>query len=286
MARDGAVNPDLRTRDDGAESRSRKSSDVMTERVTMTPEQRPALEILAVSKEYPGGVRALDRVHLTVETGEFVAVVGASGCGKSTLIRLVAGLEVPTSGSIRALGLSPEQIRVQRGFGVVFQDPALFPWRTVRQNILLPAELARDRSTASRVDEWIGRVGLTGFENALPAQLSGGMRSRVAIARALVSRPPFLMMDEPFGALDELTRGAMQQELLGVWSAYGPTTLFITHSVAEALFLSDRVVVMSPRPGRVASVEDVPFPRPRDLHLRHSSAFTQLEERLLNLLGG
>ena len=244
----------------------------------------PAISVTAVSKTFTGGVHALDGVSLDVAPGEFVAVLGASGCGKSTLLRLVAGLDYPTSGQISVLGKTPDTARRKRDFGIVFQDPALFPWRTVRKNISLPGEILRSPEVLARVPDWIGRVGLAGFENALPAQLSGGMRSRVAIARALVFNPRVLMMDEPFGALDELTRMEMHRELLSLYDQSRPTVLFITHGLEEALFLSDRVVVMSARPGRVRSVVSVPFPRPREPRIRNSAEFGMLTTELLDLL--
>ena len=252
----------------------------------VSDDRAPAIEVSSVSRTFAGGVQALADVSLTVDHGEFVAVIGASGCGKSTLLRLVAGLDSPTSGRISVAGRTPDQARRNRDFGVVFQDPALFPWRTVRQNVRLPGEVFGDEDIVSRVDEWIRRVGLAGFENALPAQLSGGMRSRVAIARTLVFQPRIVMMDEPFGALDEITRMEMQRQLLTVWDERRSTVLFITHSVAEALYLADRVVVMSPGPGRIASILDVPFSRPRDIHLRGSAEFSRLSDGLIaSLLG-
>ena len=252
--------------------------------MSLTPNQTPAIQIAHVSKKYAGGTQALEDVSLEVENGEFVAVLGVSGCGKSTLLRIVAGLDTCTSGTVAVMGKEPSAARRDRDFGMVFQDPSLLPWRSVRRNVAIPAEIFRDREVLARVPEWIERVGLCGFEDALPSQLSGGMRSRVAIARALVFRPRVLMMDEPFGALDELTRADMHRELLGLWNEYRPTVVFVTHSVAEALFLADRVVVMSPRPGRIVAQTPVPFARPRSDHVRYMPEFARLGDTILQRL--
>jgi NitT/TauT family transport system ATP-binding protein len=245
-----------------------------------------AVRFQGIGMRFPGGVEALTGIDLDLPVSRITTVLGVSGCGKSTLLRLAAGLALPTAGRIDVLGKTPAIARGDRDFGIVFQDAALFPWRTVRQNIRLPGELFHSREILGRVDDWIRRVGLAGFEDALPAQLSGGMRSRVAIARALVFRPRILMMDEPFGALDELTRGEMQRELLTLVAEYHPTVLFITHSVTEALYLADQVVVMTPRPGRIRAVVDVPFQHPRDPHLRHAPEFARLSDELFTLLTG
>jgi NitT/TauT family transport system ATP-binding protein len=226
-----------------------------------------------------GPVEALRDVGFAVERGELVALVGPSGCGKSTLLRVVAGLRRPTRGTVEVDG------RAVTGpipaVGMVFQAPVLLKWRTVRDNVLLPAELAgQDRARhRERAEELLRLVGLAGFGDRLPRELSGGMQQRAAICRALLLDPPLLLMDEPFGALDAMTRDEMNQELLRVWgerAAARKTVLFVTHSIPEAVFLADRVVVMSPRPGRVARVVRVPLPRPRTPATRADPEFGAL----------
>jgi NitT/TauT family transport system ATP-binding protein len=204
-------------------------------------------------------VIALDDIHLDIADGEFVSLIGPSGCGKSTLMRIVADLDSPTSGSLSVFGKTARQARVDQDYGIAFQQAGLLPWRTVAANIGLPLEVHRvgkaDRE--HRVAELIELVGLDEFAKAYPDQLSGGMQQRVAIARALAESPRLLLMDEPFGALDEITRERMQAELVRICAETGAAVLFVTHSIPEAVFLSDRVVVMSPRPGRITGVVDV-----------------------------
>jgi sulfonate transport system ATP-binding protein len=226
-------------------------------------------------------LRVLDALDLSVEPGGFLTIVGASGCGKSTLLRLVAGLDTDFEGSVL---LDGERVRAPSlDRGLVFQEPRLFPWLTVAQNIglgLLNSGLekaARQRAVA----EHIALVGLNGFQDAYPHQLSGGMAQRVAIARGLVNRPRVLLLDEPFGALDALTRGRLQDELQRIWAAEGITMLLVTHDVEEAAYLGDRVVVMAPRPGRIAASFDVPHPRPRD---RSDPALGRLRDRVMAAL--
>jgi NitT/TauT family transport system ATP-binding protein len=219
-----------------------------------------------------GEVRALDGVSFDVRQGEFLSVVGPSGCGKSTLAMLIAGLLRPTSGAITVGGRVVD--RPQTDLGIVFQNPVLLAWRTALDNVLLQIDMrgldvARYRDRAQSL---LGVVGLAGFERRLPHELSGGMRQRVAICRALIHDPPLLLMDEPFGALDALTRDQMTLDIQGVW-ARGKTVLFITHSITEAVFLSDRVLVMTPRPGRIDTVMEIDLPRPRRLGLRETPAF-------------
>jgi NitT/TauT family transport system ATP-binding protein len=203
-----------------------------------------------------GEVVALQDVDLVVSAGEFVSLIGPSGCGKSTLLRLVADLDRPTSGSLLVFGRSPEQARLAQDYGIAFQQAGLLPWRTVRGNVELPLELAGEgrRNRAERARELLELVGLTDFSGHLPHQLSGGMQQRVAIARSLARSPSLLLMDEPFGALDEMTRERMQTELLRIRAETKAAVVFVTHSIPEAVYLSDRVVVMSPRPGRVREV--------------------------------
>jgi NitT/TauT family transport system ATP-binding protein len=231
--------------------------------------------------------RALENVSLDLHLGEFVSIIGPSGCGKSTLLRLVSGLVEPTSGEIKVNDMEPIEARRKRQFGIVFQSPVLFDWRTVEQNVRLPLQVMhRDRTkTDERVDGLLSLVGLTEFRKHYPWQLSGGMQQRVAIARALTYAPPFLLMDEPFGALDLITRDKMASELLRIWSSTpGTTVLFITHSIPEAILLSDRVVVFSARPGRVLKTVNIDLPRPRNERVRESREFYDYENELRRML--
>jgi NitT/TauT family transport system ATP-binding protein len=218
---------------------------------------------------------ALDDVSLDVYPGEFVALIGPSGCGKSTLLRLIAGLTEPTAGQVCVDGRTPADAQRQRLFGMVFQDPVLLPWRNVLDNVRLPLDVVERaaRRQAEDPHALLDLVGLGKFERAHIWELSGGMRQRVAIARALLLRPRILLLDEPFGALDEITRQQMNVELLRIWAERHTTAVLVTHSVAEAVFLADRVVVLSPRPGRIASEQSVPFARPRTPDLLRTAAF-------------
>jgi NitT/TauT family transport system ATP-binding protein len=221
---------------------------------------------------------ALQGIDLTIEEGEFISLIGPSGCGKSTLLRIIGDLIQPTSGTAQVNGKPARQARIDRDYGIVFQDAVLYDWRTVAKNIALPLELARwDRKRrAAKVHEMMSLVELGGFENHYPWQLSGGMQQRVAIARALSFDPSLLLMDEPFGALDEMTRERLNMELLRIWEASGSTVVFVTHSIAEAVFLSTRVVVMSPRPGRISNVITVDLPQPRTATTREEPRFFEL----------
>jgi NitT/TauT family transport system ATP-binding protein len=247
-----------------------------------------ALSVVDVSMIFTRGethVHALDRVSLDVRDGEFIAIVGPSGCGKSTLLKLVSGLRSPTSGQLSVYG---RQVAKPRGdVGIVFQSPVLLPWRTILDNVMLPIDILKldgGRGRA-RAYELLALVGLEGFEAAYPNELSGGMQQRAAIARALVYDPPLLLMDEPFGALDALTREQMNLELQRIWSASGKTVVFITHSIPEAVFLADRIVVLSPRPGRVLEILDNPAPRERSLDDMLQPSFGALVRTIRKLLG-
>ncbi len=218
-----------------------------------------AVTVTGVDKVFEstnGRVVALSEVDLTVAPGEFVSLIGPSGCGKSTLLRLIADLESPTAGTVEVFGTSAHQARLDQRYGIAFQQAGLLPWRTVAANIALPLELSgmARAEVRARVDELIALVGLGDFGDRFPDQLSGGMQQRVAIARALAKKPELLLMDEPFGALDEMTREYLQTELLRIAAETGAAVVFVTHSIPEAVYLSDRVVVMSPRPGRIAQV--------------------------------
>jgi NitT/TauT family transport system ATP-binding protein len=231
-------------------------------------------------------VEALRGVDLEVRHGEFLSLLGPSGCGKSTLLRVVADLIPPSSGDIRVLGDSPARARERRDIGFVFQDAALLPWRNVLANVSLPLEVAGARQRAGQPTpvELLQLVGLSGWEQAYPHELSGGMKQRVSIARALVSSPRILLMDEPFGALDEITRDRMNDELLRVWRETRTTVLFVTHSIYEAAYLGQRVMVMATRPGRIQELVPVELPQPRQLVQRESTEFVRLAARLRTVL--
>lgn len=235
----------------------------------------PAIEASGVSLRFQtndGPVDALSNINLTISRGEFVSFIGPSGCGKTTLLRAIADLEQPTSGAIRVNGMSPNEARLNRAYGYVFQAPALYPWRTVARNIALPLEIM-SYDKAARVRRGLELVNLEGFGGKFPWQLSGGMQQRASIARALSFDPDLLLMDEPFGALDEIVRDMLNEQLLRLWEKTGKTVLFVTHSIPEAVFLSSRIVVMSPRPGRIYDVIECDFPRDRQLDIRETSAF-------------
>ncbi|MGK2853123.1 MAG: ABC transporter ATP-binding protein [Microbacteriaceae bacterium] len=257
----------------------------------------PAVSVRAVGRVFPGkkgDVTALTGIDLTVAAGEFVSLIGPSGCGKSTLLRLIADLDSPTVGSVEVFGVSARQARIDQRYGIAFQQAGLLPWRTVRANIELPLQVhgvpAADRR--DRASELIEMVGLTDFADHYPDQLSGGMQQRVAIARSIASRPALLLMDEPFGALDEMTRERMQTELLRIRAETGAAVVFVTHSIPEAVYLSDRVIVMSPRPGRITDAVDVRLggAAERGDDLREDAAFfaavTAVREALHGPLSG
>jgi NitT/TauT family transport system ATP-binding protein len=249
------------------------------------PAADAAIEISGLSLRFDtadGPVQALSDVSLKVARGEFVSFIGPSGCGKTTLLRAVADLENPTSGSIRVNGMSPREARANRAYGYVFQAPALYPWRSVARNIALPLEIMgfSKAERDARIAKGLELVNLSGFGAKYPWQLSGGMQQRASIARALSFDPDLLLMDEPFGALDEIVRDMLNQQLLRLWDLTGKTVLFVTHSIPEAVFLSTHVVVMSPRPGRIFDVIECNFPRDRALDIRETPEFMGAANRV------
>jgi NitT/TauT family transport system ATP-binding protein len=240
-----------------------------------------------VSKEFgQGGIVAVQGIDLEIGEREFVSLIGPSGCGKSTLLRIIGDLIQPSSGEVTVKGKTAHRARLGRDYGIVFQDAVLFDWRTVAKNISLPLEMMGwdRRKRAERVKELLELVELTGFESHHPWQLSGGMQQRVSIARALSFDPALLLMDEPFGALDEMTRERLNLELLRIWEASGSTVVFVTHSISEAVFLSTRVVVMSARPGRTVGIVDVDLPQPRTADTREEPRFAELIREVRRLL--
>jgi NitT/TauT family transport system ATP-binding protein len=252
-------------------------------------ELRPAVEVRNASVVYQTAdtpVKALSNVDLRIGEGEFVSLIGPSGCGKTTLLRVIADLEHISNGSVLVNGVSPHEARLARAYGYVFQAPALFPWRTVLGNVMLPLQIQGGATAASRsiAMAHLERVGLKGFEGKYPWQLSGGMQQRVSIARALAFEPKILMMDEPFGALDEITRDRLNEQLQQLWQRERRTVVFVTHSIAEAVYLSTRIVVMSPRPGRIVKVIESPLPDERHLGLRDTQAFMDVAHQVREAL--
>jgi NitT/TauT family transport system ATP-binding protein len=243
------------------------------------------VEISGVSKLF-GSTTALQGIELEIGEREFVSLIGPSGCGKSTLLRIIGDLIEPSGGTVVVNGKTARQARNDRDYGIVFQDPVLYDWRTVAKNVALPLEMAHwgRQKRAARVKKMLELVELTGFENHRPWQLSGGMQQRVSIARALSFDPALLLMDEPFGALDEMTRERLNMELLQIWEASGSTIVFVTHSIAEAVFLSTRVAVMSPRPGRISEVIPIDLTQPRTAATREEPRFFELVTRVREAL--
>ena len=227
-----------------------------------------------------GPVFALSKIDLDVAEGEFVSLIGPSGCGKTTLLRAIADLEKTTEGVLSVNAMTPEQARMNRAYGYVFQSPALYPWRTVERNVGLPLEIMGLDDIAGRVQRNLDLVNLGGFEKKFPWQLSGGMQQRVSIARALAFDPKLLLMDEPFGALDEIVRDKLNQQLLELWSRTSKTIVFVTHSIPEAVFLSTKIIVMSPRPGRIIDVIETNLPRQRNLDVRETPEFLKIAHRV------
>lgn len=260
----------------------------MSERENALPE----IKIDHVSMTYPedGGrsVIALTDISLDIQKGEFISLLGPSGCGKTTLLRIIGDLLQPTSGSITVSGASPKAARVGRKYGIVFQSSVLYDWRTVRRNVQLPLEVMKIRKDewSERVDSMLELVSLSDFAGHYPHQLSGGMQQRVSIARALAINPEILLMDEPFSALDEFTREKLHEDLLRIWRRTNKTVVFVTHNIAESVYLSDRVCVLSPHPGRLSAVVDIDLPRPRTKEMRDSPEFLALVSKIRNSFEG
>jgi NitT/TauT family transport system ATP-binding protein len=246
---------------------------------------RPVIEAKGLDLVFQTGdgpVHALRDINLTIGAGEFVSFIGPSGCGKTTFLRCVAALERPTGGTLTVNGMTPDAARQARAYGYVFQAAALYPWRTIAGNIRLPLEIMgfSKEEQALRVERVLSLVELSGFANKFPWQLSGGMQQRASIARALAFDADILLMDEPFGALDEIVRDRLNEELLKLWARTGKTIGFVTHSIPEAVFLSTKIVVMSPRPGRITDIIDSPLPRERPLEIRDSADFIAIAHRV------
>lgn len=233
-------------------------------------------------------VTALQNVNLEIKEGEFISLLGPSGCGKTTLLRIIADLLQPSIGKVTVRGQSPREVRLQKKYGIVFQNPVLYDWRTVRRNVCMPMELLgmKKPDRTSRVTEMLDLVGLSEFGKHYPYELSGGMQQRVGIARALAINPEILLMDEPFSALDEFTREKLHEDLLNIWNKTNKTIVFVTHNISEAVFLSDRVVVLSPHPGRVSAVIDIDIPRPRNMESKQSKQFYDYITKIRNSFEG
>lgn len=233
-------------------------------------------------------IKALKNVNLEIGQGEFISLVGPSGCGKTTLLRAIADLQEPSSGIISIRGQSTKEIRLEKKFGIVFQSPVLYDWRTVRRNVCMPMELKgiQKKLRTERVTEMLEMVGLNKFGKQYPHELSGGMQQRVGIARALAIDPEILLMDEPFSALDEFTKEKLHEDLLKIWLKTEKTIVFVTHNIQEAVFLSDRVVVLSPHPGRISAVVDIDMPRPRHLSDKNTAKFSELVSKVRSSFEG
>lgn len=233
-------------------------------------------------------VQALKDVNLDIYKGEFISLLGPSGCGKTTLLRSIADLQEPTTGEIKVCKMTPKEVRLKQKFGFVFQQPVLFDWRTVKKNVELPLEIMyySKEEASKRADEMLEMVGLKNFKNHFPKQLSGGMQQRVNIARAFGIRPEILLMDEPFSALDEFTKEKLHEDLLRIWRQTNKTVIFVTHNIQEAVFLSDRICVLSPHPGRLSAVVDVDLERPRTLDIKETPHFNELVKKVRDSFEG
>lgn len=256
-------------------------------------EEKVEIKIEDVSMVYQdknGGkpVTALKKVNLEIKEGEFISLLGPSGCGKTTLLRIIADLLHPSMGKVTVRGQTPRDIRLQKKYGIVFQNPVLYDWRTVRRNVCMPMELMgmKKADRTARVTKMLDLVGLSEFGKHYPYELSGGMQQRVGIARALAIKPEILLMDEPFSALDEFTREKLNVDLLNIWRKTNKTIVFVTHNISEAVFLSDRVVVLSPHPGRVSAVIDINIPRPRNMESKQTQQFYDYLTNIRNSFEG
>ncbi|MDF2985362.1 MAG: ABC-type nitrate/sulfonate/bicarbonate transport system, ATPase component [Eubacterium sp.] len=252
----------------------------------------PEIQIENVSMFYKDNkgndIHALNNVSIDIQKGEFISLLGPSGCGKTTLLRIIADLLEPSNGTVTVCGQTPKETRLQQKYGIVFQNPVLYDWRTVKNNVRLPLEMMRiNRSEQNnRIEKQLELVGLSNFANHYPHQLSGGMQQRVGIARALAIQPEILLMDEPFSALDEFTREKLNEDLLRIWSKTNKTVIFVTHNISESVFLSDRVCVLSPHPGRLSAVVDIDLPRPRTREIRETPEFFALVSKIRNSFEG
>lgn len=263
----------------------------LTASTVTQPVQIPEIQLKDIEMRYQtdtADVLALHQVSLDIAKGEFVSLLGPSGCGKTTLLRLMADLIEPTSGTLHVAGATAKEARLAQKYGIVFQSPVLYDWRKVKQNVALPLELTgvKKSERERKAIELLELVGLKDFADKYPWQLSGGMQQRAAIARALAMEPEILLMDEPFSALDEFTRERLNEELLSVWNKIQNTIVFVTHSIPESIFLSDRVFVLSPHPGRLSAVVDIPLPRPRTQEMRNSPEFFELIARIRDSFEG
>lgn len=258
-----------------------------------TREDKTEIKIENLSMVYPGKnggqpVIALKNVNLDIKQGEFISLLGPSGCGKTTLLRIIGDLLQPSNGTVTVGGGTPREVRLKKKYGIVFQNPVLYDWRTVRRNICMPMELMgmKKAERTYRVSEMLDLVELSDFGKRYPYELSGGMQQRVGIARALAINPEILLMDEPFSALDEFTREKLHVDLLNIWRKTSKTIVFVTHNISEAVFLSDRVVVLSPHPGRVSAVIDINIPRPRNMESKQTQQFYDYITRIRNSFEG
>ncbi len=245
-------------------------------------------DIGMVYKSEDSEVTALTKVSMDIHKGEFISLLGPSGCGKTTLLRIMADLLQPSSGQITVGGESPKEARLKQRYGIVFQSAVLYDWRTVKKNVMLPLEVMKipKEQREKKAMQMLELVGLTKFANSYPSELSGGMQQRVGIARALAIKPEILLMDEPFSALDEFTREKLHDDLLRIWRKTNKTIVFVTHNIAESVFLSDRICVLSPHPGRLSAIIDVDLPRPRTQEMKNTKEFTDLVAKVRNSFEG